>query len=548
MKVTVEDISNFPEFADLKLIAGRGGLNKAVEKCGILDYEFVEGVREKWYNTNFRDENMIVMTSFLYAKDNEYLIMDAVKNLTSRKCSGLIIKNIFHLPIHENVIRYADTMNFPILVIEGSNIHFEDLIVLISERIRHYELLHYRESKVDEILRSGSDYRLLESISYDINPTFKTDMVAMFFKAKGQFGPREYLKMEKLIEDSALMTASDSMFYYRDGFFIIHSREMFTCVDAEKLAKPFIEMFGEAAGGFRVGISAVHHLLWQIKNCFEESKYAASLDSGEAVLISERIRHYELLHYRESKVDEILRSGSDYRLLESISYDINPTFKTDMVAMFFKAKGQFGPREYLKMEKLIEDSALMTASDSMFYYRDGFFIIHSREMFTCVDAEKLAKPFIEMFGEAAGGFRVGISAVHHLLWQIKNCFEESKYAASLDSGEASGYVLYENLGIYKVILPYCTDSVMKEFCRDYIKPLEDYDLETKGNLLETAINYVLNGADIQKTAQAMLQHKNTIRYRLKNISNIIGMNVFETKNYEILSFAVRIFICNDESI
>ena len=84
--------------------------------------------------------------------------------------------------------------------------------------------------------------------------------------------------------------------------------------------------------------------------------------------------------------------------------------------------------------------------------------------------------------------------------------------------------------------------------RNYIKPLEDYDLETKGNLLETAINYVLNDADIQKTAQAMLQHKNTIRYRLKNISNIIGMNVFETKNYEILSFAVRIFICNDESI
>ncbi len=47
MKVTVEDISNFPEFADLKLIAGRGGLNKAVEKCGILDYEFVEGSQRK---------------------------------------------------------------------------------------------------------------------------------------------------------------------------------------------------------------------------------------------------------------------------------------------------------------------------------------------------------------------------------------------------------------------------------------------------------------------------------------------------------------------
>lgn len=98
MKVTVEDISNFPEFADLKLIAGRGGLNKAVEKCGILDYEFVEGVREKWYNTNFRDENMIVMTSFLYAKDKRIPHNGRSEKSNFKKVQRLIIKNIFHLP------------------------------------------------------------------------------------------------------------------------------------------------------------------------------------------------------------------------------------------------------------------------------------------------------------------------------------------------------------------------------------------------------------------------------------------------------------------
>ena len=79
MKVTVEDICNFPEFTNLKLVAGKGGLNNTVDRCGILDYEFVDGVREKWSITNFRDENMIVVTSFLYAKDNEYLIMVGVK-------------------------------------------------------------------------------------------------------------------------------------------------------------------------------------------------------------------------------------------------------------------------------------------------------------------------------------------------------------------------------------------------------------------------------------------------------------------------------------
>ena len=58
----------------------------------------------------------------------------------------------------------------------------------------------------------------------------------------------------------------------------------------------------------------------------------------------------------------------------------------------------------------------------------------------------------------------------------------------------------------------------------------------------------MNDGDIQKTADAMAQHKNTIRYRLKNISNVIGINVFETQNYEILSFAIRIFVCNNENI
>ena len=41
----------------------------------------MEGVKNKWASTNFRVENMIVVTSFLYAKDNDYLILDAVKKL-----------------------------------------------------------------------------------------------------------------------------------------------------------------------------------------------------------------------------------------------------------------------------------------------------------------------------------------------------------------------------------------------------------------------------------------------------------------------------------
>lgn len=391
MKVTVEDICNFPEFTNLKVIAGRGGLNNPIERCGILDYEFVEGVKNKWASTNFRVENMIVVTSFLYAKDNDYLILDAVKKMASRKCRGLIIKNIFNLPIRENVIRYADTMNFPIILIEGSDIYYEDLIILINERVKHYESLHYRESKVDEMFRNQGNNETLEKIAYDINPSFKSDMIAMYFESINEFTAEDYVEFEREFVGSGMLSALDSMFYYKGGFFVVITRDMFNTVDEMELTKGVLDFLGASIDDFKIGVSTVHHLLYQLKMCLEEAKYAAKLNS-------------------------------------------------------------------------INDKKVMR---------------------------------------------------------------------------------YEDLGIYKVILPFAESDVMKDFARRYIKPLEDYDLETNGNLLETAIAYVLNDADLIKTAESMIQHKNTIRYRLKNISNIIGENIFETKHYESLSFAIRIYICND---
>lgn len=391
MKVTVEDICNFPEFTNLRVVAGRGGLNNPVERCGILDYEFVDGVKNKWSSTNFRVENMIVVTSFLYAKDNDHLILDAVKKLASRKCHGLIIKNIFNLPIRENVIRYADTMNFPIILIEGSDIYYEDLIILINERVKHYESLRYRESKVDEMLRISDNNSALEKIAYDINPSFKSDIIAMYFEALYDFPEEKYPEMEAKILGKGILTALDSMFYYKGGFYIVLTRDMFHTIDEIELVKSVLEIFGDDLDRFKVGISPVHHLLYQLKNCLEESRYAAKL-------------------------------------------------------------------------KYISDKRVM---------------------------------------------------------------------------------LYEDLGLYKIVLPFAESDIMKDFARMYLKPLEEYDLETNGNLLETAIAYVLNDGDLQKTAEAMIQHKNTIRYRLKNIGNIIGTNIFETKHYETLSFAVRIYICND---
>ena len=80
MKLTVQDVSNFQILDKLQLIAGKGGLKKAVTHCGILDYEYDKDVSSKYYDYNYQMDGFLTLTSFLYAKNDPNLIFDAVKN------------------------------------------------------------------------------------------------------------------------------------------------------------------------------------------------------------------------------------------------------------------------------------------------------------------------------------------------------------------------------------------------------------------------------------------------------------------------------------
>ncbi len=54
-----------------------------------------------------------------------------------------------------------------------------------------------------------------------------------------------------------------------------------------------------------------------------------------------------------------------------------------------------------------------------------------------------------------------------------------------------------------------------------IDPILAYDEKNGSDLLLTAQIYVENGCDVKKTAQALYQHGNTIRYRLDRIKTLL---------------------------
>ena len=394
MKLTVQDIFNFPELSKLTLIAGRGGLKKNVSHCGILDYEYDKDVSKKYYDYNYQmDGEFLTLTTFLYAKNDPNLIYDAVKNLVAKKGSGLIIKNIFKLPISDNVIRYANHMNFPIFVLNDSYPFFEDIIILINKAMERYESFYYREQKVNLLLdESTGDSHTIKKLIYDINPSIQDDILVITFRYnKGSLGPQAYRKIESKIYAENLLSPEDSVFYYENGFMIIISGSGFP---AENI----------------------------------------------------------------------------YSLIETGFHTLGKALTDD--------------------------------------------------------------------------FQIGISSIHNMREELPEAIRESFYALRFSGENENPYTLFNELGPYRAILPNAGQPHMQRYMEDYISPLEKYDTEKKYDILSTVTEFVKCGGDLEKTGNAMGQHKNTIRYRMNRAGEILGINPFAPGDYEGLALAVRIYICS----
>ena len=77
---------------------------------------------------------------------------------------------------------------------------------------------------------------------------------------------------------------------------------------------------------------------------------------------------------------------------------------------------------------------------------------------------------------------------------------------------------------------------MKEYMEEYLRPL----LEDEGELLRTAKTYVLTGGRLEETAERLYCHKNTVRYRLARMQEILDPRSTEKEFFENLALAIRI--------
>lgn len=204
MSVTVKQILNLPSLTKAKVIAGSLGLQKIVSSISVLEYADSSSLSDElFHNVEFQGGE-IVISGLISIKDDVDAQCACIQRLHDVGEVGLIIYyvGIFLQKIDQQVIDLANQLNFPIIympknrkdlrysevIMEVSEAIFQDDIEkkhIVTELIERISLLSPYQRSMDTILRMVSDrcrcsiyvlnnqYQLLNEASWPRNPNIK---------------------------------------------------------------------------------------------------------------------------------------------------------------------------------------------------------------------------------------------------------------------------------------------------------------------------------------------------------------------------------------
>lgn len=103
---------------------------------------------------------------------------------------------------------------------------------------------------------------------------------------------------------------------------------------------------------------------------------------------------------------------------------------------------------------------------------------------------------------------------------------------------------YGSMGVYQTLIPYRHSPHMLYFMKHYLAPIQADGNDSSDELLHTAVEFVLSDGDIDRTAERVYCHKNTVRYRIKKLHEKLSPASSDLSFYEQLSTAVKIYLLN----
>lgn len=107
---------------------------------------------------------------------------------------------------------------------------------------------------------------------------------------------------------------------------------------------------------------------------------------------------------------------------------------------------------------------------------------------------------------------------------------------------ANSVLAYEDLGISKLLMQIDPNSgAAKDFLRETISPLVEYDKRNGTNLVDFLAMYFRYNGHIKKIGEEMYMHRNSVNYKVSKIAEIVGRDLSDLNDRSEMFVALKLF-------
>lgn len=524
--ISLKELLQTPRFSDLKLLTDPDMLNGEV--IGSVEITETPDVEK------FIPENVLILTTAMVFQDNQKDLIPFIDSLVRANAIGLGIKiGRFLNHIDEDVVAYANKVNFPLVIIPshyplGSLLHQVMNLVLETEREEIDFALDIQKKFSDLLVQDASNDLLVNAFSRMIrspilllNPFgeiisrsshFKHHAKQAEYYVQAVFNERQKTKREHgsfIVEESSgekthISLTEIGVHTYFPHYLII--------VNPEKVPYPTsVFAFEQAA------------LVFQF-NLYKNQKVDESIYANEAHFFNDLLNSQVQDSFIGTNWSSVSRN---YGYIQTDYYQVVYISNKDFLK---EAKNSITLKTQERL--FLSYRWLRKNIDTYFDHALMIWRLENNEIVLILQEEPndLSEKLLDIRAKIVELLNTELTfSIGHSFtkWhQIEQSYTQAKLAHNERHNETTSdpIIYYRDNGMSQLFNDLDQNEIVY-FCKSVLKELAYPTEDSKIDLRNTLDTYLRNQGEITQTANELFIHRNTVKYRINSCEDMLGVKV-----------------------
>lgn len=538
MSITVREILDLKEWGNCRIIAGHEGLDR---KISCVDAMEVPNIIP-W----LRKDELLITTAYAI-KDNEEALLDILQALEKNESSGIALKTRFLGTITDKIKAEADRLRIPLIEIPKETPSI-DLINPLMKRIVNIQnqKLEFNKDVNERFLAVQIEGGSFEEIGSILGELLDCKIIVTDGRKNVIYCFPEVLEEEGIwITENGYgkKTIGDCLLDCKEAYAdqitetLIDGLEIWMhAVYIKKQCKGYLYVIGNEGQFNEMNRIAVH----------QAAVYLALEFSKQG--LKEQKEYYQdnnffldLINANITLEEDAVRRAGGLRW---------PVFPYHMAVSDIDGFERIIRGKSEEEVQVVKEELMQIHRDVLRKDQSCFFVGNKSDSFHCLftrqaDKEIIKNCLTEIQEQAFKSFGVrmtaGVSREINHYYDFEKAYTETRMAIDIGKKTKEKKVCFiEDLRMEEAFSEMAKMQIFQEFVTDTLQILEDYDKEHGSRLLETLAVLTENLGAKQETADALYLHRNTLSYRIRQIEQLTGYDLSDSKVLFRLQLAIKV--------